>query len=200
MQRDTVNLVSHLNVETPSWYCVRTKPKHEHIAAAGLVRHLGLEVFHPRMRLERSTRRGIIRVTESLFPCYIFVRCGIGESADAIRYATGVSSLVRFGGQIAVVPDPVIDELRECFEADEPMPVEEQLRAGDEVTVNGGPFMGFDAIVLRVLPARRRVQILLDVLGRPTLVEVDRATVTPDDGSMADLVPSLALRQELRVA
>jgi transcriptional antiterminator RfaH len=198
--RDTVNLVSTIHVEQPSWYCVRTKPKHEHIAAAGLMRHLGLEVFHPRMRLERSTRRGFVRVTESLFPCYIFVRCLIEERVDEIRYSIGVSSLVRFGQRIAVVPDPVIDDLRECFEADEPMPVEERLRAGDEVTVNGGPFMGFDAIVLRVLPARRRVQILLDVLGRPTLVEVDRTTVTPDKGSMADLVPSLALRQELRAA
>jgi transcriptional antiterminator RfaH len=164
------------------------------------MRHLGLEVFHPRMRLERSTRRGCVRVTESLFPCYIFVRCLIEDRVDEIRYSIGVSSLVRFGQRIAVVPDPVIDDLRECFEADEPMPVEERLRAGDEVTVNGGPFMGFDAIVLRVLPARRRVQILLDVLGRPTLVEVDRTTVTPDKGSMADLVPSLALRQELRAA
>src|SRR6266536_1508852 len=29
-----------------AWYCARTKPKHEHIVAAGLKRNLGLEVFH----------------------------------------------------------------------------------------------------------------------------------------------------------
>lgn len=186
--------------EAPAWYCVRTKPKHEHIAAAGLTRNLGLEVFHPRMRLERSTRRGVIRVIEPLFPCYIFARCAIADFADEIRYTNGVSSLVHFGQRISVVPDPVIDELRDCFEDAEPMPVEERLRPGDEVTVTGGAFMGGSAIVLRVLPARRRVQILLDILGRPTLVEVDRAVVSPDNGSIADLVPSLALRQELKAA
>ena len=33
------------------WYCVRTKPKHEHIAAGNLARQAGLEVFCPRLRL-----------------------------------------------------------------------------------------------------------------------------------------------------
>ena len=53
--------------DLPAWYCVRTQPKHEHIAAASLGRNLGLEVFHPRLRLERATRRGQMRVIEPLF-------------------------------------------------------------------------------------------------------------------------------------
>ena len=52
-----------------AWYCARTKPKHEHIAAATLRRDLGLEVFNPRLRSERATFRGVIkRVTDPLFP------------------------------------------------------------------------------------------------------------------------------------
>ena len=43
--------------DEPLWFCLRTQPKHEHIAAATLTRNLGLEVFHPRLRLERATRR-----------------------------------------------------------------------------------------------------------------------------------------------
>ena len=57
-----------------AWYCARTKPKHEHIAAANVRRNLGLEVFHPRLRIERTTRRGLVRNVETLFPCYIFIR------------------------------------------------------------------------------------------------------------------------------
>ena len=57
------------------WYCARTQPKHEHIAAAGVARKLDLEVFHPRLRIEKATRRGVVRFVEPLFPCYIFVRC-----------------------------------------------------------------------------------------------------------------------------
>jgi hypothetical protein len=43
-----------------------------------------------------------------------------------------------------------------------------------------------------MVPARQRVQILLDILGRPTLVEVDRHSVTLENRRVADLMPSLA--------
>ena len=48
------------------------------------------------------------------------------------------------------------------------------------------------AVVLRLLPARRRVQVLLDFLGRPTPVEIPRASITIERDSMADRVPLLA--------
>ena len=118
-----------------AWYCARTKPKHEHIVAAGLKRNLGLEVFHPRLRMERPTKRGVVRVVEPLFPCYVFVRCNIGDSLDSVRYVNGVSSLVHFGLRIPIVPDHVVEELRQCFESQEPMDVEDQLGVGTEVTV-----------------------------------------------------------------
>jgi len=179
-------------VESEAWYCARTKPKHEHIAAANLNHQLGLDVFNPRLRVERSTRRGLVRAVEPLFPCYLFVRCS-SAVWNEVRYVTGVSSLVHFGSRVAEVPDAVIDALMDCFEAAEPLEVSERLAAGDEVLISEGAFRGFQAIVLRTLPARRRVQILLDILGRPTLVEVDRQSVVVENRSMADLMPSLAL-------
>jgi len=174
------------------WYCARTKPKHEHIAAANLERNLGLEVFNPRLRVERPTRRGVVRTTESLFPCYIFVQC-CSNSWDDIRYVTGISSLVHFGIRIPSIPDPVIDELKACFGAEEALPVEDQLTPGAEISICDGAFRGFQAIVLRTLPAKRRVQVLLDILGRPTLVEVDRWSVILENSTVADMLPSLAL-------
>lgn len=177
----------------PAWYCVRTQPKHEHIAAATLTRNLSLEVFHPRLKLERATRRGVVRVVEPLFPCYLFVRCSLGERLDEIRYVSGVSSLVHFGQQIPVVPDAVIEELRLCFEAEEPMSVEDRLYPGAEVSVAEGAFLGFSGIVVRLLPARQRVQILLEFLGRTTIAEVDRRSLTTENYSVANLVPSLAM-------
>jgi len=183
-----------------AWYCVRTQPRHEHIAAATLRRHLGLEVFHPRLRLERATRRGVVRVVEPLFPCYLFVRCFLGERLDEIRYVSGVSSLVHFGDKIPVVPDPVVDELRQCFESEEPMAVEDHLYPGAEVTVAEGAFLGFSGIVVRLLPARQRVQILLEFLGRTTIAEVDRKLLTAEDYSVAALVPNLAMTAPMSIA
>jgi transcriptional antiterminator RfaH len=184
----------------PAWYCARTQPKHEHIAAANLTRRLELEVFHPRLRLERATRRGVVRVVEPLFPCYIFVRCRPEEGIDAIRYVTGISSLVHFGHRIPVVPDAVIEGLRQCFESEEPMAVEDRLVPGAEVTVAEGAFMGSHGIVVRMLPAKQRVQILLDFLGRTTLTEVDRKSLTVENRCMADQMPSLATLLRMSVA
>lgn len=178
-----------------AWYCARTKPKHEHIAAAGLVRRMGLEVFHPRIRLERATQRGAVRVVEPLFPCYIFVRCALADCLDEIRYMTGVSGVVRFGDRVPRVADGVIEELRQCFERGDEAWAEDGLSPGTEVTVAEGSLMGSQGVVVRVLPARQRVQILLDFLGRPILAEVDRKALALDNCRMADLVPTLALKQ-----
>lgn len=174
------------------WYCARTQPKHEHIAAGNLVKRLGLQVFNPRLRLERATRRGVVRVIEPLFPGYIFVRCVLAEHADLIRYVSGVSSLVHFGQKTPAVPDEVVEELRQCFAAGEPMDVEDRLQAGMEVTVAEGVFLGSRGVVVRVFPARQRVQILLDFLGRTTLAEVERGALTVENRCMASLMPALA--------
>jgi transcriptional antiterminator RfaH len=185
---------------SPAWYCARTQPKHEHIAAAGLTNRLGLDVFHPRLRMERATARGLVRVIEPLFPCYVFVRCDLSEQLDQVRYINGISSLVHFGHRIPAVPDHVVEELRQCFESEEPMFVEDRLFPGAEVTVAEGAFLGSQGIVVRVLPAKQRVQILLDFLGRTTLTEVDRKSLTVDNRTLADLMPSLATGQRRSMA
>jgi transcriptional antiterminator RfaH len=183
---------SNMQTEPPAWYCARTKPKHEHIAAANVRRHLNLEVFHPRLRVDRATRRGVVRVIEPLFPCYIFVRCVMEENLNEIQHTDGISSLVHFGHKIPEVADSVIEELQECFEAEEPMTVQDHLSPGDEVVVGDGAFAGMRAFVLRVMPARQRVQVLLDILGGPTPVEVDRSSVVLEKSTLADWVPVLA--------
>lgn len=176
----------------PAWYSARTKPKHEHIAAANLHKSMNLEVFLPRIRIEKLTRRGLVRVVEPLFPCYLFVRCVIEESLNAIQHTSGVNRIVHFGGKIPQVPDPVIEELKECFESDDVITVESQLLPGDEVTMATGAFAGMSALVLKSLPARKRVQVLLEILGRATPVEVEREAVILTRNSLADLAPVLA--------
>jgi transcriptional antiterminator RfaH len=178
---------------TPAWYCARTKPKHEHIAAANLRRNLGLEVFNPRLRSERATFRGVVkRVSEPLFPCYIFVRCALEERMDQVRHTSGISSILNFGSRIPQVPEPVIQELRACFGAEESLDVDTCPGPGDGVTLTSGAFFGMQAVVLRAWPAKRRVEILLEILGRPTPMEVDCNLLTLERRSAAQFVPVLA--------
>jgi transcriptional antiterminator RfaH len=190
-----------MQLSSPAWYCARTKAKHEHIAAANLRKNLQVEVFHPRLRVERATQRGIVRVIEPLFPCYIFIRCVLESKLAEIQHTSGVSGLIRFGEKIPQIDDARIEELQECFTAEEPMDVESRLAPADEVRIADGVFAGIRAFVLRVMPARMRVQVLLDILGRPTPVEVDRASVILERNSLADLAPILAapVRKEFAV-
>ena len=185
-----------------AWYSARTKPKHEHIATANLRRQLGLTVFFPRIRLEKLTRRGLVRVAEPLFPCYVFVRCVVEERANEIQHLTGISKLVQFGGKYPRVADEIIEELQACFGQEDMISVESRLTPGDEVTVATGAFAGMSAQVLKSLPAKKRVQILLDILGRPTTVEVGSESVMVKKNTLADLAPFLAApagQERLRV-
>jgi transcription antitermination factor NusG len=120
---------------------------------------------------------------------------------DEVRYVTGVSSLVRFGQGIPVIEEAIIADLRRCFESEEPLDAVDPLCAGAEVTVGHGAFLGFNGVVVRLMPARQRVQVLLDFLGRATLTEIDRGSLILQNRSMADLVPVLAnpLRESIAV-
>lgn len=155
-----------------AWFCIRSRPKHEHIAAAHLRQMPGVEVFNPQLRFVRATKRGNANVVESLFPNYLFARFVPHLALDKIRYTCGVTTVVSFGDRIPSIPDEVIEELQQSISAAGHLLFSDAPEAGEEVEITKGPFQGEYAIVARVLPARQRVQILLDVLGRPTSMEL----------------------------
>jgi transcriptional antiterminator RfaH len=155
-----------------AWFCLRSQPKHEHIAAAHLRRHEGIEVLNPRVRFARPTRQGRVWVTEALFPNYIFARFDWRTSLTRIHYAPGVSGVVHFGNKWPTVPDAVMNELRAVIGKDEVHVVPMALEPGDNITIAGGAFHGLEAVITQVMPGRERVMVLLEFLGRQTTVEV----------------------------
>lgn len=154
-----------------AWACIRTHPKHEHIAAAQLSYVSGVEVFNPQLRLERQTRRGRMRTTESLFVNYLFARFVIETTLEKVRYTPSVKTVLHFGDRIATIPDAVIEELRQTLLENANTVFADAPLEGDEAEISSGPFQGEKGIIVRVLPARERVEILLDVLGRPLPTE-----------------------------
>lgn len=163
--------------EGPAWFCVRSQLKHEHIAAAHLVQDLSLEVFLPRIRFRRLTQQGTRRVTEPLFPAYLFARFHWQTQLKAVQYTRGVARVVHFGDRWPTVPDAVLDLLRRDLGETEIHEVSEELQAGDEVRLVGGAFHGLSAVVSRPMPTRERVAVLLQFLGRQVDVEVDSERV-----------------------
>jgi transcriptional antiterminator RfaH len=69
--------------------------------------------------------------------------------------------------------------LRHFVRDNEVIEVVPKVVPGDEVTVLDGPFKGLRAVVTRVMPAKERVAVLLDLLGSQREVEVMLDRVVP---------------------
>ena len=163
----------------PSWFCLRTQPKHEKLAAQFLRAQAGLEVFSPVIRYQRATMTGKKWFEEALFPCYIFGRFPYRTHYRLVASAMGVTKIVGFGGLPSVVDDRVIGELREFVRDNEVIEISTEIMPGDEVTVLDGPFKGLRAVVTRIMPAKERVAVLLELLGTQREVEVTAQRVVP---------------------
>ncbi len=164
--------------QSADWFCVRTQTKREHIAAGHLRELEGVEVFCPRLRYRKATRRGKVWWVEPLFPGYLLARFNLMENERAVTFCQGVRGLVRFGSEIPAVNPRFVqslrDEIRNRSDGDEELfSVTPSIETGDEVEIAHGPLQGMRGTVLTVAPAAERVKILLDFLGRPQAVDVD---------------------------
>src|ERR1700742_1061178 len=97
------------------WFCLRSQPKHEHLAAGYLQKDAGMEVFLPRIRFRRATKRGREWVTEALFPNYLFARFDWEKSLRHAQHARGIQTVVHFGNRWPAIPDDTIDELQRLW-------------------------------------------------------------------------------------
>ena len=159
------------------WFCLKAQTKREHIAADHLRQLAGLEVFLPRVRFQRKTVRGLAWFTEALFPGYVFARFDFQQQFRQVNHAAGIRGIVHFGDRWPTIPDEVIAELQLAIGTENICTITDQLAAGEEVEVAAGAFRGLKAVVTRVMPARERVLVLLEFLGRQTSVEIAAADV-----------------------
>jgi transcriptional antiterminator RfaH len=160
-----------------AWYCLQAKHKHEHIAAAHLRELNGVGVFCPRIRFRRQTRTRVAWVTEALFPGYLFAYFDMVRMQRAVGYAQGVRCIVRFANRYPTIDAPIVDQLRKQVGDGEIRLVDYEPTQGDAVKVAEGAFAGLDAIVTQIVPARARVRVLLEFLGRKVEAELERSSV-----------------------
>lgn len=162
-----------------AWFCLKSQPKHEHIASAHLRQMQGVEVFCPRLRFKRVTRYGARWFEEAMFPGYLFARFHFLERHKEVRYAMGISTILRFGQRYATLDDSVIESLRSHTDTQQIAVLEQEVREGDLVTIVDGALRGLEAVVTNFLSGRDRVRVLLNFLGREVLAEVEKPGVLP---------------------
>jgi transcriptional antiterminator RfaH len=163
--------------DEPKWYCLRSQPKHEHIAAALLQKIEGVEIYCPRIRIQKSTRRGLVWFTEALFPNYFFARFSLRSLLLRIRSSPGVAGIVRFGGRYPEIAAEALEKLRDAMQREDVKTVVISLGEGDDVDIVDGPLRGTTGTITQLLPAHDRVKVLLDFIGGKMEVELGLATV-----------------------
>jgi transcriptional antiterminator RfaH len=159
------------------WYCLRSQAKHEHIAAAYLRIVEEITVFCPRVRFKRQTRQGLVWVTEAMFPSYLFARFDLATQGRQVEYGHGVRGIVRFADRYPTIEDNVLDQLRDYVGENEIKELAYGPSQGDNVRIAKGAFAGLEAVVTQILPARERVKVLMDFLGRKIEAEVECASI-----------------------
>jgi transcription antitermination factor NusG len=173
-----------------TWFCLRSLLKHEHIAAAHLKQMAGVEVYLPRVRFQRKTRQGLMWFTEALFPNYLFARFDWHQSLRLVQAIPGVSGVVHFGARWPVIPDAVMEDLKQTVGSGELHTIPSFLHPGDIVEIAEGAMRGLSAVVSRVMPSSERVSILLDFLGRQTTIEVPARFLAKEGNARAQMFPT----------
>jgi len=163
-----------LNNTQPSWFAVFTKPRQEHIALENLERQ-EFRCFLP-MAINPYQRRSDKRLrVEPLFPRYLFLNViADQQSLGPVRSTRGVATLVRFGMELARLPEVVIQAvINRCDPKTglvrlDPVPVS----PGDKVKVFDGPMAGLEGI-FKERKGEKRALLLAKLLGTESTIEVD---------------------------
>lgn len=152
---------------------LRTKRKRER-QVNELLRVRGLETYLPVYPVPLKTPGRVS--LRPFFPNYMFIHLDL-TTADLsqIEWTPGVGHLVRFGGQLATIPDGTMGALRRRLESVRLQKVDPlgDIKRGDRVRLTAAPFIGHEAIFDTRLPGSERVRVFLNWLGRLVAAEVN---------------------------
>jgi transcriptional antiterminator RfaH len=161
----------------PLWFCLKTQPKREHLAATALRRQFGIECFSPRLRFRRMTQRGPVWFVEAMFPGYLFAKFVYSTQRRAVENSHGIQGIVHFGDQLATLPEHVVSALQSRVGLEEIVTIDCSMNVGQSVQIIQGPFQGLQAVVTHLLPAKDRIRVLFDFLGRSMEMELSMTKV-----------------------
>jgi transcriptional antiterminator RfaH len=166
-------------LDEPAWFCLKAQPKREHLAAISLRRQFGIECLSPRLRFRKLTQRGSVWFVEAMFPGYLFAKFVHSTQHRAVESSHGVRGIVRFGQRLTTVPENTVIALQSKAGAEEVVTIDSSLKIGQPVHITEGPFQGLEVVVTQLLPAKDRIRVLLEFLGRSLEMEVPEGKVLP---------------------
>ena len=158
--------------ETERWLVAYTKPRLEQVALQNLERQ-HFETYLPLYKKFKNTKTGPVPVLEPMFPRYIFFRPSTPQqSIETVRSTKGISHIVRFGFELGIVSAGMVASLRE-FEVSQNQATLQEMsnfKVGQKVKLNYVALGAFEGLIQSV--SKKRVAVLLEIMGRKTLVQM----------------------------
>ncbi len=160
------------------WYLIQAKPKQQ-LRAKENLENQEIECFYPTIELEKIVRGRRQMVNEPLFSNYIFIKLSDEDiNWSKIRSTRGVRDFVRFGVEVAKVPEQLIQQLKVDTDAIDSKTLETNApREGDKVIITKGAFKDFEGIYQSACDEERSI-ILLNILSKTIKIQVADQDVT----------------------
>ena len=152
------------------WIAVRSKPRAEKVALKQLEKK-GMQAYLPLVRQKRKWSDRMKWVELPLLPGYLFAKVELKNSLFVIQ-THGVSTVVKFGDEVAVVQESVVTSIRLALEGGYELEPTEYFTNGDEVEVIEGPMKGMKGIVSATKGVEKLI-IKIDALQQAIAVHIE---------------------------
>ena len=169
-----------------NWYVLHTYSGYEDAVAQNLnqrIESMGMQdkIFSVIVPKEKKIKiRGGKRqvVEERIYPGYVLVEMIVtDDSWYVVRNTPRVTGFVGSGTTPIPISDGEIKELQKRMGVEEPK-YKIDVQEGDGVKINDGPFKDFDGKISAVDEEKGKVQVLVNMFGRETPVELDYLQIT----------------------
>ncbi len=164
--------VTSVTVSDAKWYAIRTRSRHEKVAARELDAQ-GIPAFLPLVTSIRQWSDRRTKVEMPLFPGYAFVRVDY-FSGDRVRVlrTTGVVDFVGQKMEGSSIPDEQIESIRTILIRNVPVKEYPFLNVGQRIRVRNGALSGVEGILVAVKGARQLV-ISVEPIQRSLCINLD---------------------------
>ena len=154
------------------WLVAQIKPKSHDLAIRNLERQ-GFETFIPKIKVTKKKENKFINKVVLVLPGYAFIGIGLQDSSwTKINSTYGVSKLLSYNNKPSEIPFDLIVALKNRYEENVNPIINENLKKGDTIKFNNGPFAELVANIESVDP-KKRIYVLLEVMGGRQKLEIN---------------------------
>jgi len=163
------------------WYVLHTYSGYEDAVADSLRQRIesldmGDKIFKVLVPKEKQIeiKNGKRKTVEKkIFPGYVLVKMIVTEASwYVVRNTPNVTGFIGSGTVPVPIADSEMDTIKKRMRVEEPKH-KIDLRMGDLVHINDGPFKDYDGAVSEIDEARGKIKVLVSIFGRETPVELD---------------------------